>query len=194
MRGPSGAQGGEALLKQALALLEDAVSAYRKSGSRSNTLIEGSTAVAFPALAAYRSTGERRFLEIAEQLAAEVGATRQRIRPGCGEGRRDGQLSATFRFRSTYASGGARGTESDQPGMEIAMGTSRLMPEGIGEPATFRAPVAPRLRWTARARPYPNSRPPLPSRRASRAARPSHPGKTAANDWKAPSMRPSHGA
>ena len=74
MRGPSGAQGGEALLKQALALLEDAVSAYRKSGSRSNTLIEGSTAVAFPALAAYRSTGEQRFLEIAEQLAAEVGA------------------------------------------------------------------------------------------------------------------------
>jgi len=64
----------DAHLKQALALVEDAVNAYRKSDSRSNTLIEGSTGIAFSALAAYRSTGEERFLEIAEQLAAEIGA------------------------------------------------------------------------------------------------------------------------
>jgi len=64
----------DAHLKQALVLVEDAVNAYRKSGSRSNTLIEGSTGIAFSALAAYRSTGEKRFLEIAEQLAAEIGA------------------------------------------------------------------------------------------------------------------------
>jgi hypothetical protein len=60
-------------LKQASALLDEAVNAYRKSGSQSNTLIEGSTGIAFSALAAYRSTGKRRFLEIAEQLAAEIG-------------------------------------------------------------------------------------------------------------------------
>lgn len=64
----------DAHLKQALVLVEDAVKAYRKSGSQSNSLIEGSTGIAFSALAAYRSTGERRFLEIAEQLAAEIGA------------------------------------------------------------------------------------------------------------------------
>jgi lantibiotic modifying enzyme len=64
----------DAYLRQASVLVEDAVNAYRKSGSRSNTLIEGSTGIAFSALAAYRSTGERRFLEIAEQLAAEIGA------------------------------------------------------------------------------------------------------------------------
>ena len=61
-------------LKKASALLEDAVNAYRRSGSQSNALIVGSTGIAFSALAAYRSTGERRFLEIAEQLAAEIGA------------------------------------------------------------------------------------------------------------------------
>ena len=61
-------------LKQALILVEGAVDAYRKSGSRNNTLIAGSTGIAFSALAAYRSTGEKRFLEIAEQLAAEIGA------------------------------------------------------------------------------------------------------------------------
>ena len=59
----------DAYLHQALVLMEDAVKAYRQSGSRSNTLIEGSTGIAFSSLAAYRSTGEKRFLEIAEQLA-----------------------------------------------------------------------------------------------------------------------------
>jgi lantibiotic modifying enzyme len=68
--------GQDAYLKQALALIEDAVSAYRKSGNRNNTLIEGSTGIAFSALAAYRSTGEKRFLDIAEQLAVEIGAPR----------------------------------------------------------------------------------------------------------------------
>jgi hypothetical protein len=64
----------DAYLHQASVLMQDAVDAYRKSGSRSNSLIEGSTGIAFSALAAYRSTGEKRFLEIAEQLAAEIGA------------------------------------------------------------------------------------------------------------------------
>lgn len=68
--------GQELHLKQALTLVEKAVDAYRKSGSQNNTLIEGSTGIAFSALAAYRSTGEKRFLEIAEELAAEIGAAR----------------------------------------------------------------------------------------------------------------------
>jgi lanthionine synthetase-like protein len=66
--------GKDAYLTQALVLMEDAVTAYRKSGSQSNTLIEGSAGIAFSALSAYRSTGEKRFVELAEQLAAEIGA------------------------------------------------------------------------------------------------------------------------